>query len=212
MASRTTKALSLTAALSLVSNPVADLGDAAKKAFDEFFGSGQSSVEKTVSDYGTNTAYAEERKSLDSRVDTTTYWTPDKLRQIINEPKLSFIYWKIEVNDEIDKLGDKFFRDVLRDYGSRLDRIIIIEGLRHGKSAYKDLKNVLDEFNPSEREYSHNSPIYSFVGFGAEGRIRGPPKDHYEEKYKGQYKSLIEGNISWFNNKKRETFLDIKQQ
>lgn len=206
MASRTTKALSLTAALA--GGIIGGLDNAVEKAFNDFVGSDKAKVERTGhSDY-INLAYAGEPNSIDGKVDTTTYWAPDKLREVINDKKSTFIYWRIEGGTYTSK-GDRFFKDVLRDYGSEFDRIIVIEGLKHGQTVYGALNDVLDEVNPQERAYSHRNPIFSMVGFGAEGRLRGPPPEPYEKKY-NEVRQIIEHNILWFNSKKREAFLDTK--
>ena len=206
MSSKTAKALSLTAALSLAANPAGDLGDATKKAFNEFFGSGKTKLERTVNDnYGTNAAYAAETNSLDGKVDTTTYWTPAKLRDVINDNKITFVYWRQE-GWKFTPLGDKFFSDFLRDYGAEFDRIILVEGKKYPERHIQSVEDVLNEFNPKASNRVHYSPKYSITGFGKETRISGPPEDPDEETYKKNYETnfrpFATKTLDWFKTQK----------
>ncbi len=154
---------------------------------------------------GFNPAYALGLNSLDGKIDTTTYWTPDKLKQVINDEKVTFIYWKVEGAEHTPR-GNQFFNDVLRDYGSRFDRILVIEGLKHGQENFIALQDLLNEFNPSEKESSHRVPIYSIAGFGREVRIRSPPGEPYEQNYKTIYKGGIAKYLVEFELKNRKIF------
>lgn len=192
------------ATLGLVANPAVDLGNVAQKAFDEFFRPGQNKIEETINPYGLNQAYAQDLGGLDGKVDTTTYWTPEKLRLVINEPKLSFIYWREEGAKYTNK-GDRFFRDFMNDFGSEFDNIILMEATKYGKNLMLEFGGVLNELNPAERKYTNRNPTYSIVGFGKEVRIRGPPEGDersYQSNYRNIYKNPIAETIKWFKAQK----------
>lgn len=211
MVSKTGKVLGLTVALSSALGPATDLGDAAKKAFDEFFGGNPSKVERVVnSDYGVNAAYAGDLDSLDERVEKPTDWTPENLRGIIKDNKVTFIYWKVE-GANLTPRGDKIFRYILRDYGANFDRVVILDGIKYGQYAFKLLKDVLQEINPLYKT-NYSVPIYSIAGFGVEERIGGVPPEPYEQQYTQKYKPGIERFLAKFAERKRETFLGIKQK
>ena len=132
------------------------------------------------------------------------------LKEVINDRKVTFIYWKMErALDE--KEGERFFQDVLREYGYRIDRVVLINGWRYGEKKYGDLIDVLNEVNPKEKKSSHGVPMFSIVGFGKESRIRGPPRNPYEDKYEKMYRPLIESALDWFEARKRESFLPSRQ-
>lgn len=135
-------------------------------------------------------------------VETPTDLTPDKLRDIIKDTStVTFIYWRWEGYGN-NILGDRFFEDFVRDYGSRFDRIMLVEGSDYSTNEMRKIKGVLNEFNPSERKSVHSVPTYSIV-FNGEFRIRGPPgpEEEYEKIYEEEYKLFIE-----------EAFFQIKEE
>lgn len=153
--------------------------------------------------YAQNQSEANDLKSLDSRIVLPNDLTPERLREFINDKKTTLIYWRIDgASDNIR--ADRFLNDILKDYGDKLDKVVLIEGKKYGEANYKKLKDVLNEVNKSETESAYRSPIFSIAGFGTEIRIRGPPKEPYETRYNSIYKPRLEKFLLQFDTKKKD--------
>ena len=99
-----------------------------------------SQLADTVSSYFSLSAA--EAAEFKGEIDRTTYWTKDKLRQLINSDKRALIYWKFEGLGD-NETGDRLFKDLLRDYGDVFSKVIVIEGNRLGVSSANSLKRTL---------------------------------------------------------------------
>lgn len=154
-------------------------------------------------------------EELGNGVEVPNDLTPEKLRQIINEPKLTLIYWRDEKRkDEYRELGDRFFKDIFFNREGilgpyRFDRFIVAERSIYGKGKMRKINGVLREYGlPSEVETIDRYPTYSNVGFGMEERIRGPPpKEDYYRYYNGMYREGLAKDLAKFEKKRQEISL-----
>lgn len=149
--------------------------------------------------------YAKNCSLSDFNVESPTDLNPEKLRNILKDYKIVFIYWKIKGAVE-EKEGERFFGDFMCEYGTKIDRVLLMDGLKYGYERWSALKDVLDEVNPKETDSSRGVPMYSIGGFGKEVRIRGPPKEPYEQKYE-KLNNELKPVVNWFELRKREKFL-----
>jgi hypothetical protein len=153
-------------------------------------GKGIKKVGESIDSALTPKAYADSFDDLDGRVDTKTYWTPEKfINEIVNSDKVTYVHWRKEGFGNNDS-GDKLVQNLIKDF-PEIDRFVIIELSEYPTSEGKELYAIPAKFSNGPLK---GVPCGSLFKMGKEFRIKGPPTPSFSyEKGRDDIKQWLSG-------------------
>jgi len=86
-----------------------------------------------------------QQRVFKERVDTTTHWTPEKLRKLIDSGETIYIHWRWEGRGN-NKGGDGFLCDLTQDF-REIDKFVMIELSGYSTIQWQALVSIPQEYS-----------------------------------------------------------------